>query len=87
MVNAAGGTFTFGGTDWDATDMTTTVVDQTFGVFDRTAAVAAFLSRQSNPPVLPDTVLADVVPAAVAAAASTTAVDAAGDMTAATINP
>jgi hypothetical protein len=86
-VNGSGGTFTAKSTFWNATDIVTTVVDQTLGAFSRTVAAASFLARKSNPPTLPDTVSADVVPAAVGSAVSTTAVDEAADMTAVTINP
>lgn len=68
VVNASGSGFTAKTTFWDATNVTTTVVDQSFGTFDRTAAVAAFLSRESNPPAVPATVTAPV-PATLTAAA------------------
>jgi hypothetical protein len=87
VVTSEAATFTAKSTFWNATDVATTVVDQTLAAHDRTVAAASFLARKSNPPTLPDTVSADVVPAAVGSAVSTTAVDEAADMTAVTINP
>ncbi|KKK55946.1 hypothetical protein LCGC14_3069480, partial [marine sediment metagenome] len=58
VVTVSAATFTAKSTFWNATDVTTTVVDQSFGAFDRTATAAAFLSRESNPPAVPATVSA-----------------------------
>ena len=58
VVTSNAATFTAKSTFWNATDVATTVVDQSFGTFDRTATAAAFLSRESNPPAVPATVSA-----------------------------
>ena len=58
VVTSNAATFTAKSTFWNATDVATTVVDESFGAFDRTAAAAAFLSRESNPPAVPATVSA-----------------------------
>jgi len=94
--NIAGG-FTYGTDDINGTDGTAVFTDCTAGVVDRTVA-SGFNSWQRNPPAIPATITAPLVatltaakptagPATItAAAASATAVDAAGDMTAATVN-
>ena len=64
VVTANAATFTAKTTFWDATDVTTTVADQTFGVFDRTAVAATVLARQSNPPAIPASIAATVPVAA-----------------------
>lgn len=81
VVNASGGTFTAGTTNWDAAGITTTVTDISLTVWDRTD-VSGFDSHQINPPAIPASVGAALVegltatkPAAGPAAISATAVD------------
>jgi len=61
VVTANAATFTAGTTFWDATDVTTTVADQSFGTFDRTVSAATFLARESNPPAVPASIAAPLV--------------------------
>lgn len=61
VVTANAATFTAKTTFWDATDVTTTVVDQSFGTFDRTVAAASFLARESNPPAVPASITAPLI--------------------------
>jgi hypothetical protein len=72
VVTANAATFTAGTTNFDATDVTSVVTDQTFGVFDRTATAATVLARQSNPPAVPATLTAPAVVAPTESAGSGT---------------
>jgi len=58
--NASGGTFTAGTTNWDATDITTTVTDMTLGTWDRTANTG-FDSHKINPPSIPASIAATIL--------------------------
>jgi len=82
--NGSGGGFTAGTTNWDAASITTTVDDVDFGALDRTDVSGRNVKGEA--PTIPATVSAGVPSAGPAtissAAASTTAVDAAADMTA-----
>lgn len=60
VVTSNAATFTAKTTNWNATDVASVAVDQTFGTFDRTATAASVLARQSNPPAVPATVTAPV---------------------------
>jgi len=90
--NASGGGFTAGTTNWDAASVTTTVDDVDFGALDRTDVSGRNVKGEA--PAIPASVAAAVLATLTAPvyatitapAASTTATDAAGDMTAATIN-
>jgi len=54
VENGSGGTFTAGTTNWDATDMTTTVEDAVFATHDRTDTVGA--QHGIDAPAIPATV-------------------------------
>nr|MBC8232806.1 hypothetical protein [bacterium] len=58
--NQAGGTFTAGTTNWDATSVTTTVTDVTVGTWDRTANTG-FDSHKINPPSIPASITAAIL--------------------------
>lgn len=74
VVNASGGGFTAGTTNWDAAGVTTAVTDAAFATHDRTQSAAAFLGRQIDAPAVPATVTAPV-PAAGPATLAAAAVD------------
>lgn len=57
VVNASGGAFTAGTTNFDAAGITTTVTDATVGAWDRTANTG-FDSHKINPPAIPASITA-----------------------------
>ena len=60
VVNASGGAFTAGTTNFDAAGITTTVTDATVGTWDRTANTG-FDSHKINPPAIPASITATIL--------------------------
>lgn len=84
VSNQSVSTFTFKTTNWDATNITSTITDAGVAGWDRTVSVG-FNSHQITRTAIPAILTAPVVPAMVAAVPSSTAIDTAGDLLAAKI--